>query len=281
MSNKNNNDFNNIDTEEINKTVENITKNLFKTTFEDNNVAINKKETNNSYENYKSELKNYEDKFSYDNDDEYEDYEDNYTTKKNKYRKNIDKYSKEFFYDDEDDEYEDYEEKGSLFFKILNISIIAALAISTSVLAFNLKATKNKVVALKEENQKLIDKNQDTENKIREDSLKNEIAELESKNMELENIINKNNSNEIPTEKISEATSQNTTKPPTQSNNNNSASNNSTISEYTVKERDSFWKISQEVYGNGSYYQKIIEANNLTENSTLTPGQKLKIPKIN
>jgi LysM repeat protein len=47
---------------------------------------------------------------------------------------------------------------------------------------------------------------------------------------------------------------------------------------YTVKAGDTPWKISQSVYGNGANYQKILDANGLTENSVLNEGQVLKIP---
>ena len=280
MSDKNK--LKNINTEEVDKTVENITKNLLKKTFEDDTSLI---KNSNSSKNYKYNLSKYADKFldedeedyeeyeDYDEDDDYdEEYDDSPTKSKNKYRKNIDKYGKEFFDYEDDDDYE----KGSPFFKFLNIAIILALTISTAVLALSLKRTKEQVTLLKEENQKLIDKNQniqDVEDKLSEDSLKNELTELQSKNTEAEN--------SVTSEKTSEKTSQNTTNVSSPKPNTENNSNNSNISEYTVKEKDSFWKISQEVYGNGAYYQKIIEANNLTEDSTLTPGQKLKIPKIN
>ena len=48
---------------------------------------------------------------------------------------------------------------------------------------------------------------------------------------------------------------------------------------YTVVENDSFWTIAEKVYGNGAEYQKILDANHLTENSPIKPGEKLKIPK--
>lgn len=51
------------------------------------------------------------------------------------------------------------------------------------------------------------------------------------------------------------------------------------VEEYTVVENDSYWKIAQKVYGDGSQYKKILEANNLTESAPVKVGQKLKIPK--
>jgi nucleoid-associated protein YgaU len=51
---------------------------------------------------------------------------------------------------------------------------------------------------------------------------------------------------------------------------------------YTVQSGDTLWKIAQEMYGNGSEYMKIFEANSdLLENpDKIFPGQKLVIPEL-
>lgn len=51
---------------------------------------------------------------------------------------------------------------------------------------------------------------------------------------------------------------------------------------YTVKSGDTLWNISKEVYGNGSKYMKIFEANTdlLTNPDKIFPGQVLKIPTL-
>lgn len=51
---------------------------------------------------------------------------------------------------------------------------------------------------------------------------------------------------------------------------------------YTVQSGDTLWKISEEMYGNGSKYMKIFEANtDLLENpDRIFPGQKLVIPEL-
>jgi len=51
---------------------------------------------------------------------------------------------------------------------------------------------------------------------------------------------------------------------------------------YTVQPGDTLWKISQEMYGHGSKYMKIFEANTpMLENpDKIFPGQELVIPDI-
>jgi nucleoid-associated protein YgaU len=51
---------------------------------------------------------------------------------------------------------------------------------------------------------------------------------------------------------------------------------------YTVQSGDTLWKISEEMYGNGSKYMKIFEANTpmLDNPDRIKPGQVLKIPDI-
>ena len=51
---------------------------------------------------------------------------------------------------------------------------------------------------------------------------------------------------------------------------------------YTVQSGDTLWKISEQVYGDGSSYMKIFEANTgLLENpDQIFPGQELTIPRL-
>jgi len=51
-----------------------------------------------------------------------------------------------------------------------------------------------------------------------------------------------------------------------------------TYDTYTVVEGDSYWIIAHKTLGNGTLYQKILDANQLTENDSIKPGQTLKIP---
>ena len=50
---------------------------------------------------------------------------------------------------------------------------------------------------------------------------------------------------------------------------------------YTVQSGDTLWKISEQVYGDGSSYMKIFEANTglLEDPDHIFPGQELKIPR--
>ena len=112
-----------------------------------------------------------------------------------------------------------------------------------------------------------------------EESLKSEVDALKTENENLKSQLNPNNSN-TTNDKNTQTTSKNTSSS-TNNNTTTNNSNNSSSSEYIVKEGDIIWNISKQVYGNGSYYQKILDANGLTENSILKPGQKLIIPNLN
>lgn len=64
----------------------------------------------------------------------------------------------------------------------------------------------------------------------------------------------------------------------TSSNTSTPASTTSGSKTYTVQSGDTYWSIATKVYGNGSYYEKILKANNLTENDKLREGMTLTIP---
>lgn len=283
---------------------EDMTKRLVKKILDDD---IEDKKNNNKdnsdfnieYEEYDSEQfddeddeYDYDDEY-YDEDDEYDEYEDykpkiqkrtspntkessrkrtTYQNEKTNYRKNIEKYGKEFF----DDEYDEYDDNSpSIMGKVISFSIIIVLTISTSFLALSLISTKKEIEESKAKIQELLDSKANTESKIMEESLKSEIDSLKKENEDLKLQINPNSQNNK-----NDNTTQQTTKSSSNSNATNNNSNNSTPSEYIVKEGDVIWNISKKVYGNGSHFQKILDANGLKENSVLKPGQKLIIPKL-
>lgn len=51
---------------------------------------------------------------------------------------------------------------------------------------------------------------------------------------------------------------------------------------YTVESGDTLWKIAEQMYGSGSHYMKIFEANTdvLEHPDRIFPGQELKIPNL-
>lgn len=61
--------------------------------------------------------------------------------------------------------------------------------------------------------------------------------------------------------------------------NTQSTQENSQENQYTVKEGDNLWSISEQVYGTGYNWQLIAKANNLTNPGQIDKGQKLTIPE--
>ena len=54
------------------------------------------------------------------------------------------------------------------------------------------------------------------------------------------------------------------------------------VTEYTIKDGDSLWKIAEQQLGNGMRYKEILRLNpNISENQTLVVGTKLKLPSQN
>ncbi len=278
---------------------EDITKKLVKNILDnepENTKTTKQPDFNIEYEDYDSQQfdedleEDFDEEYSYEED--YYEYNDDYNIKpskksqskkinkntksQNQYRKNIEMYGKDFFEDD----YDDYDDSSpSLIGRVISFSIIIVLTISTAFLAFSLKSTKKELTDAKAEIQELLDNKEDTENKLMEESLKSEVDALKTENENLKSQLNPNNSsttNDTSTQTTSKNTSSSTNNNTTTNNSNNSSS-----SEYIVKEGDIIWNISKQVYGNGSYYQKILDANGLTENSILKPGQKLIIPNLN
>lgn len=294
---------------------EDITKRLVKKILEDkpnnsqteNNSDFNIENAKYSNTQLEDDFNDYDNKYYENNNDDYDDYEtddddyyddnDDYKPRKTKthsnikeqarrktkidnhknhYRRNIERYGKDFFDDDYDD-YDDYDDNSpSIIGKVISFSVIIVLTISTTFLAFSLVSTKKELEKSKAQIQELLDNKATTETKLMQESLKDEINTLKKENEDLKAQIDPNKINNT-----TDKTTQQTTKPSTTSNNSISNSNNSQASEYIVKEGDVIWNISKKVYGNGSHFQKILDANGLTEKSILKPGQKLIIPKLN
>lgn len=196
------------------------------------------------------------------------------------YRRNIDKYGKKFF--EEDDSSDDYEDepvnKSSSFSRILIIATIVVFATSTVILSINLTSIKSTNAKLEAE-LSVSNSGQSAEDKLSIESLQAQNNELQSELNELKGVDDEDGADNSET---SNNSSENNTTSNSSNNtsSNNNSSNNSTTTEYTVVQGDVLWTISEKVYGNGAYYTKIVEANNLDENAILAPGKKLKIPQL-
>ncbi|WP_250277656.1 LysM peptidoglycan-binding domain-containing protein [[Clostridium] colinum] len=279
---------------------EDITKRLVKKILDDEkeNQPDEKSDFNIEYEDYDNNTFDLEEDFdededyNYDEDYDNEDIQPNNSKKldhkkepskkinksqnnKTKYRKNIEIYGKDFFDDEYDEDYYD-ESSSSLIGKIISFSIIIVLTISTAFLAVTLISTKKELTKVNLQVKELLNNQVATENKLAEESLKSEIESLKQENERLKTV-----SAQQATQATTEKATQETSKQTTTSKPNKNTSNTSSSSEYIVKEGDMIWTISKKVYGNGSHFQKILDANGLTENSILKPGQKLIIPKLN
>lgn len=62
---------------------------------------------------------------------------------------------------------------------------------------------------------------------------------------------------------------------------NTKEANNSIATYYIVKEGDTMISISKKMYQSEKYVKKILEANEMTEEDKIFPGQKIKIPSLN
>lgn len=190
--------------------------------------------------------------------------------------RSLEKYRNDFFEDYED---EDEDEHRIYFSKIISITLLFLLTVSTVVLSINLAKTKSSLASAKLQLQELIDKQESIDGKLTEDELKEEINKLEAENTELkQSLQNSENStsNDVLNENKSNTNQEAAISSSSQSA--NTSSNTTASGEYVIKKGDNIWNIAKNVYGDGSQYQKILDANGLTESSVLQEGDKIKIP---
>ena len=110
---------------------------------------------------------------------------------------------------------------------------------------------------------------------VESDASRDEIISVLEGMSNISGIINEINVAQAPPETTAdEAAAENAAEPETASKDAGHT--------YTVQSGDTLWKISQEMYGNGSKYMKIFEANTpMLENpDRLFPGQELVIPEL-
>ena len=197
----------------------------------------------------------------------------------------------DFFSGYEDEEYEDENDtpidlKNPKFKKfilvggVVGICLFVVLLVSTFTLTGKLSKAKKDIETFAELQE------QNSELKLQINSLEEKIGELESEDepkVAMNNDSEENTDGSQTDENNTAAANDtnNSTNSSTNTTNNNTTNNASTgtMDSYTVVDGDSFWTISSKVYGNGANYQKILDANGLTENDGIKPGQVLKIPR--
>lgn len=252
---KKDNDINDID-----KTLENITKNLFKKTLEEEKLQNSSLDNESINQNSINSINNTIFYHNPKNDDTYTN--NNIDTSINTTINNTDTSNNFFEKLDEEDS-----ESRPPILKILNISVILILIISIIILTISLKSLKEDLNTLKIE--------LDNKEVLLNESILNS-SNLATDIVDTTDTIDTTITTEL-IETTTEATTQTTTAT-TQTATTNS--NNTTTTEYTIQEGDNLWKISISVYGSGEYYQKILDANNMTEDDMLIPGETLIIPAI-
>ena len=136
--------------------------------------------------------------------------------------------------------------------------IFIILLVSTIFLAGSLAKSNAKI------SQSLEIEDQNSELKLKINQLDEEIAKLGGN----------------PSEKPKNADETQGADKPSGEEKEQEANNDLNMDTYTVVDGDTFWDISKKVYGNGANYQKILDANNMTENDRIKAGLVLKIPKI-
>lgn len=174
-----------------------------------------------------------------------------------------------------DDDDDDLEEKlveisvsriASVAVIIIALVIIAALAYKNHSYAKQLDDARAQITELQ--------KNSSSTYETELDELKKQVSELTAENESLKADDAVEDPHASAIEILNEAQSEISTQPSDEGLSQGVSGGNT----YTVKAGDTIEKISKNQYGNASGVQKILQANNLTESSTLQIGQVLTIP---
>lgn len=165
-----------------------------------------------------------------------------------------------------EDDYDDYrggrKSKLPLILGIVGLVLIVFLIFKTVTLSSQLEEAQQKVTETQDLNEKY------------------EQVQLEKMQLQEELDALKNpdgTKTEETTDGDSESAST-TTGDSGSSSSSSSSTSSSGTTEYTVQDGDTPWTMAQKFYGNGAEYTKILEANGLTENANIKPGDVLKIP---
>ncbi|MCD8036288.1 MAG: LysM peptidoglycan-binding domain-containing protein [Clostridiales bacterium] len=160
----------------------------------------------------------------------------------------------------EDDDY--YEEKHSGN-SVLRIVIIIVLIVVLAFFIYRLASLSGQVTKLTQQNETYVEMEAEYE------ELKLENLSLTEQVEELQNQLNGGSTTENEDADTTGTSGDSTT---------TTASTTSGSTTYTVQEGDTYWGIATKMYGNGSYYTRILTANGLSENDSLRVGMTLTIP---
>lgn len=167
------------------------------------------------------------------------------------------------FFDDDDDYYDD--EKGGIGKVIVIILLIVAI-VAAGFFAMQYMSLKGELASYTSQTEEIEKyKSENDELKLQLTTLEDEIGSLKAENEALKAAATQ-------PEETNEAGNETTAPAET------TPSSNETT--YTVKDGDSYWSIAAKVYGDGTKYQKILDANGLKESDDLSIGQTLKIPAL-
>lgn len=164
-----------------------------------------------------------------------------------------------------EDDYDDYrggrKSKLPLILGIVGLVLIVFLIFKTVTLSSQLEEAQQKVTETQDLNEKY------------------EQVQLEKMQLQ-EELDALKNPDGTKTEETTDGDSESsaTTGDSESSSSSSSSTSSAGTTEYTVQDGDTPWTMAQNFYGNGAEYTKILEANGLTENANIKPGDVLKIP---
>lgn len=169
----------------------------------------------------------------------------------------------------EDDDYYDEKHSGN---SVVRIVIIAVVIVVFAFLIYKAASLSGQVSKLNEQIETYKTMEQDYEQlKLDNLSLTEQLEALGGGQT-----TNNTDSNGENGDTTTASTTNNSQTNTNQSSNTTSAGSTT----YTVQSGDTYWGIATKVYGNGSYYTRILSANGLSENDTIQAGTVLTIPAL-
>lgn len=214
----------------------------------------------------KIKIHNYTDKYSNDNNSDMN-------------KQNLKELGQTFFEEDTEHLYEEKATKADKFFlrNIIFMVCIVGLSVAVILLSFSLKATKDELSMANSELSDLLDTQKDAERKLAEEAMQSENESLKAELDSLKDPDDTSSSNNSTNNSSDNSTVATTSATTTSAPSNNTLGGTS----YTVQASDSsIWDISKKLYGNGAYFQKILDANGLKDGDILKEGQVLVIPEL-